>query len=85
MALQEFIKRTFRISGQMPDHIFFDNNCSLAKHVKNDPDFSNVGLSVDVFHFSCKHSVTDARLTAIQPVFRSCLGRMEKVGSSIPQ
>jgi hypothetical protein len=43
----------------MPDHIFFDNNCSLAKHVQNDPDFNNVGLTVDVFHFSCKHSITD--------------------------
>lgn len=43
----------------MPNHIFFDNNCSLGKHVKNDPDFKDVGLSVDVFHFSCKHSITD--------------------------
>jgi hypothetical protein len=43
----------------MPNHIFFNNNCSLAKHVKNDPDFKDVGLSVDVFHFSCKHSVSD--------------------------
>jgi len=43
----------------LPDHIFFDNNCSLAKHVKDDPDFKNIGLSVDVFHFSCKHAVTD--------------------------
>jgi len=56
---QEFIKRTFQINGQMPNHIFFNNNCSLAKHVKNDPDFKGIGLSVDVFHFSCKHSVTD--------------------------
>lgn len=43
----------------MPNHIFFDNNCSLGKLVKNNPIFKNVGLTVDVFHFSCKHSVSD--------------------------
>jgi len=43
----------------MPDHIFFDNNCSIAKIVKNDPVFKNVGLTVDVFHFKCKHSEED--------------------------
>jgi hypothetical protein len=37
----------------------FDNNCSLAKHVKDDPFFKEIGLSVDVFHFNCKHSVKD--------------------------
>ncbi|KAF8807013.1 hypothetical protein BYT27DRAFT_7292820 [Phlegmacium glaucopus] len=57
----EFIRRTFRInSGQKPNHIFFDNNCSLAKHVKDDPFFEDIGLTVDVFHFNCKHSVKDA-------------------------
>jgi len=43
----------------MPNHIFFDNNCQLAKLVKNDPDFTNVGLSVDVFHFKSKHKLMD--------------------------
>jgi hypothetical protein len=43
----------------MPNHIIFDNNCSVAKHVKDDPDFDNVGLAVDVFHFTNKHAVTD--------------------------
>lgn len=57
--MQEFIKRTFRINDQAPNHIFFDNNCSLAKHVKNDPYFKNIGLTVDVFHFNCKHSIRD--------------------------
>ena len=37
------------------DHIFFDNNCSLAQHVKADLYFNNIGLSVDVFHFKSKH------------------------------
>jgi len=43
----------------MPNHILFDNNCSLKRLVKDDPDFANVGLSVDVFHFKCKHSEKD--------------------------
>jgi hypothetical protein len=59
MPYQELVKRTFRIHGQMPNHIFYDNNCSLAKHVKNDPAFANVGLPVDIFHFKCKHSISD--------------------------
>ncbi|KDR67274.1 hypothetical protein GALMADRAFT_283614 [Galerina marginata CBS 339.88] len=60
LSLQEFIKRTFRINGQAPNHIFFDNNCSLAKHVKDDPFFAKkIGLTVDVFHFNCKHSERD--------------------------
>ncbi|KIJ60420.1 hypothetical protein HYDPIDRAFT_98612 [Hydnomerulius pinastri MD-312] len=42
-----------------PHHIFFDNNCTLASMVKNDPFFENIGLSVNVFHFKCKHSITD--------------------------
>jgi hypothetical protein len=56
---QEMIKRTYRIPGTKPDHIFFDNNCSVAKAVRNDPFFRNVGLTVDVFHFKCKHSEKD--------------------------
>jgi hypothetical protein len=38
---------------------FFDNNCSIAKAVKNDPFFQDIGLTVDVFHFKCKHSEKD--------------------------
>ena len=53
------IKQTYRLPGTMPDHIFFDNNCQLAKIVKDDEAFKNVGLSVDVFHFKCKHSEKD--------------------------
>lgn len=53
------IKRTFRMPGTMPQHIFFDNNCSLGKIVKDDPAFKDVGLTVDVFHFKSKHTVND--------------------------
>lgn len=49
----------FTISNQKPNHLFFDNNCSLARHVKADPFFKDIGLTVDVFHFNCKHSTED--------------------------
>jgi hypothetical protein len=52
------IKRTFHTT-KMPSHIFYDNNCNLAKHVKDDPAFKYTGLPVDVFHFKCKHSEKD--------------------------
>ncbi|EDR10781.1 uncharacterized protein LACBIDRAFT_324667 [Laccaria bicolor S238N-H82] len=58
-SVVEMVKRTYHIPGTMPDHIFFDNNCQLAKIVQGDPAFRNVGLSVDVFHFKSKHSITD--------------------------
>jgi len=53
------IKRVYRLPGTIPDHIFFDNNCTIARMVKNDPYFQNIGLIVDVFHFKCKHSEED--------------------------
>lgn len=45
----------------MPNHFAFDNNCQLLKHVQAQGDhaFDNVGLTVDVFHFKCKHSTKD--------------------------
>ncbi|KAF8833225.1 hypothetical protein BDN67DRAFT_992876 [Paxillus ammoniavirescens] len=42
-----------------PNHIFYDNNCTLSYMVRNDPYFKSIGLSVDVFHFKCKHSTED--------------------------
>ena len=55
---QEMIRRIFH-EDIKPDHVFFDNNCTLAKMVKDDPFFTDIGLTVDVFHFKSKHSVTD--------------------------
>ena len=43
----------------MPNHIIFNNNCTVKKHVKNDPDFDNVGLAVNVFHFENKYADSD--------------------------
>jgi len=53
------IKQTYCNASTKPDHIFFDNNCSIIKAVKNNPFFQNVGLTIDVFHFKCKHSEKD--------------------------
>ena len=56
---QEMIKQTYRIASTKPNHIFFDNNCTLGKAVKDDPFFKDIALTVDVFHFKCKHSEKD--------------------------
>ena len=40
------------------DHLFFNNNCALVQHIKSDPYFDTIGLSVDVFHFKSKHKET---------------------------
>ncbi|KDQ56363.1 hypothetical protein JAAARDRAFT_690535, partial [Jaapia argillacea MUCL 33604] len=58
-SVAEMIRRTYYYPGLMPDHIFYDNNCTLRKHVQNDPVFQDVGLTVDVFHFKSKHSEKD--------------------------
>ncbi|KAH6901611.1 hypothetical protein BKA70DRAFT_1435986 [Coprinopsis sp. MPI-PUGE-AT-0042] len=55
---KEFLKRVYRMAG-IPDHVFYDNNCSLAKSAQNDPAFQDVRLTVDVFHFKSKHATTD--------------------------
>ncbi|KDQ59117.1 hypothetical protein JAAARDRAFT_57079 [Jaapia argillacea MUCL 33604] len=58
-SVAEMIRRTYYYPGLMPDHIFYDNNCNLWKHVQDDPAFKGVGLTVDVFHFKSKHSEKD--------------------------
>jgi hypothetical protein len=60
---QNFLKGTFptQYPGALPSYIFYDNNCSLMKHLRATDDhyFDKVGLPVDVFHFKCKHSEDD--------------------------
>ncbi|KAG1859677.1 hypothetical protein F4604DRAFT_1930649 [Suillus subluteus] len=58
-SVAEFIHRVFRDPETRPTHVFFDNNCRLVLHVQNDPFFQDIGLSVDIFHFECKHSKRD--------------------------
>ena len=53
-------KRVYGLKGWKPKYMVFDNNCSLAKHVKGkDPFFDDIHLPVDVFHFKCKHAKSD--------------------------
>ena len=54
------IKCTFH-EDIKPDHIFFDNNCTLASIVQDnkDPFFDDIELTVDVFHFKSKHLETN--------------------------
>jgi hypothetical protein len=42
------IKCIFHTDDIKPQHIFYDNNCTLSKMVKDNPYFKNIGLSVDV-------------------------------------
>ncbi|KAI0740894.1 hypothetical protein C8Q76DRAFT_607919 [Earliella scabrosa] len=48
-----------------PSFCFFDNNCSLLKHIRASEELrsraiSDIGLPVDVFHAITKHKETDA-------------------------
>jgi hypothetical protein len=66
---QEMIKKVYVNPETRPDHIFFDNNCTVWKMVKKrmpdgqlvikDPFFANIGLTVDIFHFKSKHKESD--------------------------
>jgi hypothetical protein len=60
---QTFLKATFPplYPGAIPSYIFYDNNCSLVKHLVTSGDhyFDHVGLPVDVWHFKCKHKDGD--------------------------
>lgn len=58
-SVAEFIRHVFWDPETCPTHVFFDNNCQLALHVQNDLFFQDISLSVDVFHFKCKHSKQD--------------------------
>ncbi|KAF6764086.1 hypothetical protein DFP72DRAFT_999160 [Ephemerocybe angulata] len=58
-ACAKFIEDTYKHHPMRPNHIVFDNNCSLSKHVKNKPFFKDIGLKVDAFHFGTKHSKSD--------------------------
>ena len=64
----------------MPNHIIFNNNCSVTKHAKDDPEFSNVGLAIDIFHFANKHAETDTfcRSNCNPALFPELLGKSGK-------
>ncbi|KAF8231037.1 hypothetical protein L208DRAFT_1279283 [Tricholoma matsutake] len=57
-SIGNFMKNVFH-TGPKPKHIFFDNNCMLKRTFQNDEFFADIGLTVDVFHWSCKHLTQD--------------------------
>jgi hypothetical protein len=67
ISTQEFILRLFPTTRSMPGVIWFDNNCTLWKHLsplaKNNPFYADLlkhtALPVDVFHHRTKHSGGD--------------------------
>jgi hypothetical protein len=58
---QDFLKSVYPSADDLPNIIFYDNNCHLQQHLaaQHDDFFKDVILPVDVFHFKSKHSVTD--------------------------
>ena len=66
-AAQEFLLQTFPSTWPraQPSFCFFDNNCSLLKHVMaseqlRSHSIADIGLPVDVFHAITKHKDSDA-------------------------
>jgi hypothetical protein len=67
MVSQHFLMRSYPYPRSLPSFIFYDNACSLVKMLdamkrRGDPQgsyFDSCGLPVDVFHFWCKHKLTD--------------------------
>ncbi|KAJ7627805.1 hypothetical protein DFH06DRAFT_1272919 [Mycena polygramma] len=60
-AVNAFAKATFPTPESTPEFFIFDNNCKLDahQHAINDEHFKDTGKPVDVFHFKCKHKLTD--------------------------
>ncbi|KAK6971993.1 hypothetical protein R3P38DRAFT_2751037 [Favolaschia claudopus] len=60
-AVNDFAKATFPSPESTPEFFIFDNNCKLDVHQRTigDHHFDNTGKPVDVFHFTCKHKLTD--------------------------
>jgi hypothetical protein len=62
---QEFWRTLWLTKASLPAVLWHDNNCSIVKMLRNDPDdsrrnyFENVALPVDVFHFKSKHKEGD--------------------------
>lgn len=53
------VKNTFSVPGaHKPEHIMYDTNCGASEQARKDPWFDGIGMSVDVWHFKNKHSVT---------------------------
>ncbi|KAK1217866.1 hypothetical protein PQX77_019466 [Marasmius sp. AFHP31] len=60
-GVKDLLKSIYPDRRELPEVIFFDNNCKLQAHLlaANDTYFKTVIMPVDVFHFKCKHSQFD--------------------------
>ncbi|KDQ28715.1 hypothetical protein PLEOSDRAFT_1039350 [Pleurotus ostreatus PC15] len=60
-GVKDALKSIYQTPQDLPDVIFFDNNCSLQAHLQKQCDtyFQGTLLPVDVFHFSSKHKLSD--------------------------
>ncbi|KAJ3825170.1 hypothetical protein F5880DRAFT_1478758 [Lentinula raphanica] len=60
-GVKDFLKSVYPIPNDLPDVIFYDNNCHLQAHLQaqNDTFFRGTMLPVDVFHFKSKHKESD--------------------------
>ncbi|KAJ3963633.1 hypothetical protein EV361DRAFT_160324 [Lentinula raphanica] len=60
-GVKDFLKSVYPNRLDLPDVIFFDNNCQLQAHLQaqNNLYFQQVMLPVDVFHFKSKHKESD--------------------------
>ncbi|KAJ7590485.1 hypothetical protein C8J56DRAFT_1046753 [Mycena floridula] len=61
-GVKDFLKSAYNFEQMdLPDIIFYDNNCNLQSHLQKERDdfFRYCILPVDVFHFKSKHKQTD--------------------------
>ncbi|KAJ3925660.1 MAG: hypothetical protein NXY57DRAFT_906811 [Lentinula lateritia] len=60
-GVKDFLKSVYPNPLDLPDVIFYDNNCQLQSHLQAQADdfFRGTMLPVDVFHFKSKHKESD--------------------------
>ncbi|KAJ3793389.1 hypothetical protein GGU11DRAFT_691873 [Lentinula aff. detonsa] len=60
-GVKDFLKSVYPNPQDLPDVLFYDNNCQLQSHLQaqGDNHFCGTMLPVDVFHFKSKHKESD--------------------------
>ncbi|KAK1234059.1 hypothetical protein PQX77_002745 [Marasmius sp. AFHP31] len=61
LGVKDFLISVCPVKDDIPDVIFFNNNCQLQQHLlaSEESHFDNVILPADVFHFKSKHKDGD--------------------------